>query len=183
MPLSKDPLTDSGYFRYDTYYPWLCLIAVIVGGLLTFLLPYSLHCSIREPNVSMTQYLKVLHPDTELTKAVETDQFKMALLLSVAIAIPITFDTILDCAYPIIHPEESLLWYSKSMLLISTTLPNFILLVGNFGPFLDDAFIISFYFTRIAVTGFSLAYTSQIALKYQMKEISAKCVKVVMLFQ
>jgi signal transduction histidine kinase len=181
MPLSKDPLTDSSYFRYDTYYPWLCLIAVIVGGLLTFLLPYSFHFSAREPNVSMTQYLKVLHPDSELTKAVETDQFKMALLLSVAIAIPITFDTILDCAYPIIHPEESLLWYSKSLLLISTTLPNFILLVGNFGPFLDDAFIISFYFTRIAVTGFSLAYTSQIALKYQMKEISTKCVKVVML--
>lgn len=181
MPLSKDPLTDSTYFRFDTYYPWLCLIAAIVGGFATFLLPYFLHFSAVESNISMTQYLKVLHPDSELTKAVETDQFKMALLFSVAIAIPISFDTVLDCAYPIIHPEERLLWYSKFMLLISTTLPNFILLVGNFGPFQDDAFIIGFYFTRIAVSGFTMAYTSQVALNYQMKEISTKCVTVVML--
>ena len=137
----------------------------------------SVHSTFRETILYVDDY----RPQTELSIAVNSSQFKTALLMSVSISIPLLFDAVLDCAYPIIHQEERVLWYSKVLLILSHCIPNFCLLTRSSGSITDEAYIAIFYFARTSATGFTLAYTSQVALKYGMKDLSTVCLMLVVL--
>ena len=156
------------------------MIAVISG--LANLGVLSAHSTFRDPTkIETFSFVDDCHPQTELSSAVNSSQFRTALLMSVSISIPLLFDAILDCAHPIMHQEERVLWYSKVLLILSHFIPNLCLLTRSPGNFADDTYIAIFYFARTSATGFTLAYTSQVALKYGMKDLSTVCLILVVL--
>lgn len=174
MTILKEPLTDGK----GSYYPWLCLVVatftVVAGlGLPLYFLSWS-----TEHEMTAGQFLDMFHPSSELTRAVDSVQFKTALIISIAAAMPMCFESILDCAYSMIYEEERLLWYSKSLLLMAVMIPNLVLLLGNFGAFSDDAYLLATACTRVSVAGFTMAYTSQVFIKHHMKDLSRQCLQV-----
>ena len=178
MQDSQDCGSDSSALNRSLYYPWICLVSIIIGGLFSTIVIIVLYSS---RNISGAVFSEYAGPQSQLTDAISSEQFRTALLISVSFAIPMFFDSILDCAYPITYQEERVLWYSKVLFMIAATIPNFILLTSNFGTLTEDLYIIFFYLYRTSVVGFTMAYTSQIALKYGMNDISRGCVLIVIL--
>ena len=104
-----------------------------------------------------------------------TTDIKTALLLSVVMAIPLFVDTALDCMHKMVNDEERILWYSKLLTLISITGPNMFLLLGFCDNLARTVYQHSIYNTRITFGACAMAYASQNALKYKMKDISGFC--------
>jgi hypothetical protein len=174
MSMMKEPQTDGK----GSYYPWLCLLVALVTAVAGLGLPLYVLGWSREHGMTIGQYVDLLHPPTELTRAVNSVQFKTALLISVSAVIPMGFETLVDCAYTMVFEEERLLWYSKTLLLLAVTIPNLVLLFGDFGTFSDDAYVLATACTRVTIAGFTMAYASQIFHKYHMKDLSLQCLQV-----
>ena len=174
MTILKEPLTDGK----GSYYPWLCLVVATFTAVTGLGLPLYILSWSTEHEMTAGQFLDMFHPSSELTRAVDSVQFKTALIISIAAAMPMCFESILDCAYTMIYEEERLLWYSKSLLLMAVMIPNLVLLLGNFGAFSDDAYLLATACTRVSVAGFTMAYTSQVFIKYHMKDLSRQCFQV-----
>ena len=174
MSMMKEPQTDGK----GSYYPRLCLLVALVTAVTGLGLPLYVLGWSREHGMTIGQYVDPLHPSTELTRAVTSAQFKTALLISVSAALPMGFETLVDCAYTMVYEEERLLWYSKTLLLLAVTIPNLVLLLGNFGVFSDDAYLLATSCTRVSIAGFTMAYASQIFHKYHMKDLSRRCLLV-----
>jgi signal transduction histidine kinase len=174
MSMTKEPQTDG----MGSYYPWLCLLVALVTAVAGLGLPLYVLGWSREHGMTIGQYVDLLHSSTELTRAVTSAQFKTALLISVSAAIPMGFETLVDCAYTMVYEEERLLWYSKTLLLLAMTIPNLVLLFGDFGTFSDDAYLLATACARVSIAGFTMAYASQIFHKYHMKDLSIQCLQV-----
>ena len=166
---------NADFLRLSAYYPWMCLFTVSLGAIICYFIPIYF---IRLRDISNNEVDHVYSPSIILPiieKSIASDQVRMSLLSSVVIAIPMFVDTLLDCLYPLVQSEERILWYSKIMMLISLTVPNFLILMRCHGSSPGIGYVLAFNYSRMAITGGTIAYASQIALKYRMKEVSRSC--------
>ena len=171
-----DETKDVSGFNTSSHYPWMCLLSVLIGGTISYVLHFRV-LGLTDRTMGFGD--EGIRP--ELEKSVVSEEFRTALLLSVVISIPMFVDTVLDCFYPIVLEEERVLWYSKALLLTSITIPNLSFLLGHYGMFSGVGYIFAFYYSRVAASGCTMAYASQIALKYQMKDVSKACLVAVVM--
>ena len=175
MAQASDTNEKRGFFLSELFYPWLCLWTVFVGALFCYFIPICfIHFSsiiekgsgLKDPSYFVPSLIE---------KSIASDQVRISLLLSVVIAIPLFVENVLDCLYPLNHADERILWYSKFLVLISLTVPNFLILIRCNGSSSGVGYILAFNYSRMAITGCTIAYASQIALKCRMEEISKFC--------
>ena len=157
-----------------SHHPWICLLCVILGLIFSYMVPlFCLLFSGKSDPLDDLSSLELGLP--ELGVPTPSTDFKTALFLSVVIAIPLFVDTVLDCSYQMVNEEERILWYSKLLTLISITGPNLFLLMGYCGNLARTGYQYSIYNTRVTFGSCAMAYASQNALKYQMKDVSGCC--------
>ena len=144
----------------SSHHPWLCLLCVIIGSIFSYFIPLCGQFRIDPSEIAVS--------------ALSIDS-RRDLLMCVVIAIPMLVDTILDCAYTMKNQEERILWYSKVLTLSSITVPNLILLIESSGNLDMMGYRHSVYNVRITSCGCTMAYASQRALEYDMKDVSGFC--------
>ena len=155
-----NPTENEKHMILSSYHPWLCLLCVIIGSIFSYFIPLSGQFRIDQSDL--------------VTSASSMDS-KIYLLMCIVIAIPMLVDTLLDCAYTMKNQEERILWYSKVLTISSITVPNLILLIGCSGNLNMMGYQHSVYNVRITSCGCTMAYASQRALEYDMKDVSGFC--------
>ena len=175
MAQAQEATKNRGFFLSESMYPWLCLWTVFVGAMFCYFIPICFIHFSTILNKGLESKNPHLFVPSLIDKSIASDQVRISLLLSVVIAIPLFVENVLDCLYPLIHADERILWYSKLLVLISLTVPNFLILIRCNGSSSGVGYILAFNYSRMAITGCTIAYASQIALKWRMQEISKFC--------
>ena len=143
------------------YQPWLCLLCVIIGSMCCYIVPLYWHLT---GNLS--------HSGMHST----FDDYKIVLLMTIVITVPMLVDAVLDCAHTMISQEDRILWYTKALTLTSIIGPNMMILMEFCGNLDGMGYQHSVQNFRNTTCGCTMAYASVIALKYNMKDVSGLCV-------
>ena len=141
---------------------WNCLI--VIGYYAVFM---SVTATIQMSGIFThdTSYL--------LNYSVKSEEFRLALLLSIFITFPMLVDTILDSFTTMEQNDEKMHWYSRMIFLGGVAVPNLFLLFFEFHNATAKIYILGLNYFRVSTFGCGLAYAAQIAAAQKVENTSS----------
>ena len=132
---------------------WFCIL--LIGT-------YSIFITLAPSTHSFDDYFAHV-TSSQLNQSLQSSQFKLSLLLSLAAVCPMIIDVMFDIRNKTDRDDEKMHWYCRLIVLAGLAIPNILLGSFNFGTASATVYIIGFCFYRLTINGCGIAYMARVA--------------------
>ena len=137
----------------QSFHAWFCFL--LFGT-------YSIFMTLAPSAHSFDVYFAHI-TSSKLNQSLQSSQFKLSLLLSLAAVYPMIIDVMFDIRNKTDRDDEKMHWYCRLIVLAGLAIPNIILGSFNFGNASATVYIIGFCFYRLTINGCGIAYMARVA--------------------